>query len=78
MGSINVADTIVLIIILAVIALIIRGMRKGTIKTCDCGPGGCNGNCSGCGHVCATPRIQLTDEQLAQLKEIDARGKDSK
>lgn len=61
------ADAIILLIVAVVLALIIRGMVRGTVK-------GCEGDCGSCGHVCNTPRIHLTEDQLAQLAEIDKRS----
>lgn len=60
-------DVIILLIVAVVLALIIRGMLRGSIKACE-------GDCGSCGHVCSTPRIHLTDEQKAQLAEIDKRS----
>ena len=68
----NVADVIVLSVIIAICALIIRGMLRGSIRTCD--SASCGGDCGSCGHVCSTPRIKLTEEQLAQLSALDEKG----
>ncbi len=68
----NIADLVVLSIICAIVALIVHGMMRGTIKTCD--SASCAGNCAACGHVCATPRITLSEEQLEQLRELDQKG----
>ena len=61
------ADVIVIAVLACVLALIVRGMLRGTIKSCE-------GNCGSCGHVCSAPRLKLTDEQKAQLAEIDKRS----
>lgn len=68
----NLVDILILTIIGIMIALIVRGMLRGTIRTCD--SDACSGDCGACGHVCSTPRIRLTDEQLAQLKALDEKG----
>ena len=68
----NVADLVVLSIICAIVTLIVRGMMRGTIRTCD--STSCAGECGSCGHVCATPRLQLSEEQLKQLRELDQKG----
>ena len=60
-------DAIVVIALVAVLTLIIRGMLRGTIKSCE-------GNCGSCGHACSTPRLKLTAEQEAQLAQIDKRN----
>ncbi len=73
--SLNLADVVVLSIIIGVVALIVRGMLRGTIRTCD--SASCSGNCGSCGSQCASPRIKLTREQRAQLREIDRRAKEA-
>ena len=73
--SLNLADVIVLAIIVSIVALILRGMLRGTIKTCD--SASCAGDCGSCGSRCATPRIKLTREQRAQLREIDRMAKEA-
>lgn len=61
------ADLVVISVLVVVVALIVRGMRRGTV-------GGCEGNCGSCGQSCSTPRIRLTPEQEARLAEIDKRS----
>lgn len=61
------ADVVIVVALVCVLTLIVRGMLRGTIK-------GCEGNCGSCGHVCGTPRLRMTEEQLAQLAEIDKRS----
>lgn len=68
----NPVDILILTVIGVIVALIVRGMLRGSIRTCD--SAACAGDCGACGHVCATPRIRLTDEQLAQLKALDEKG----
>jgi len=68
----NLVDIPALVILGTVIALIVRGMLRGTIRTCD--PASCSGSCDSCRTSCSTPRIKLTDEQLAQLKALDEKG----
>lgn len=65
----NVADIVVLSIIIGICALIVRGILRGSIRTCD--PTSCSGNCGSCGTQCATPRLRLTKEQMAQLDALD-------
>lgn len=60
------ADVVVLAVLACVLVLIIRGMRRGTVR-------GCDGDCGSCGHVCSTPRLELTPEQEARLAEIDSK-----
>lgn len=72
---INVADAVILSIIVTLMALIIRGMLQGRIKSCDCNS--CAGNCGSCGKACATPRINLNEQQLAELREIDQRAREA-
>lgn len=74
LAAINMADAVVLLVIAAIVALIVRGMLKGTVTTCD--PGSCSGSCGSCGSKCATPRIKLSSDQLEQLHKLDeqARG----
>ncbi len=60
-------DAIVLAIVACVLTLIVRGMLRGAIKTCE-------GNCGSCGQACSSPRLKLTAEQRAQLAEIDKRS----
>ena len=69
----NVADVVVLSIIVVICAVIVRGMLRGTIRTCD--EGSCGGDCGACGHVCSTPRIRLSDAQLEQLRALDEKGR---
>lgn len=61
------ADAAVIVVLICVLALIVRSMLRGRIKTCD-------GNCASCAGGCASPRLQLSDEQLAQLAEIKKRS----
>ncbi len=68
----NVADVVVLSIIVFICMLILRGMLRGTIRTCD--STGCAGDCASCGHVCSSPRIRLTAEQIEQLRALDEKG----
>ncbi len=68
----NVADVVVLSIIVLICTLIIRGMLRGSIRTCD--SAACAGDCGSCGHVCSSPRIRLTAEQLEQLRALDEKG----
>ena len=68
----NVADVVVLSIIVVICALIVRGMLRGTISNCD--STSCAGDCGSCGHVCSSPRIRLTAEQLEQLRALDEKG----
>jgi hypothetical protein len=72
---INVADIIVLAVIVAIVALIVRGMLRGAITSCDCGS--CSGNCGSCGSTCATPRIRLTKEQLDELDTLTRQAKEA-
>ena len=65
------ADMVVVVVLVCALALIVRGMVRGSIRTCDTG---CGGNCTGCGHVCSSPRLHLTSEQRAQLAELDKRS----
>lgn len=67
--SLNLADAVVLSVLVCVVALIVRGMLKGVIKTCS-------GNCAGCGQVCQTQPLKLNESQLAQLREIDRRAQE--
>ncbi len=68
----NVADVVALSIIVMICSLIVRGMLRGTIKTCD--EGSCGGNCASCGSVCSAPRLKLSDAQLAQLHELSEKA----
>ena len=70
----NEADVIVLAIIITVVALIVRGMVRGTIRTCD--SASCSGNCGSCGSRCATPRLKLSREQIAQLDALTEQAKE--
>lgn len=65
----NPIDVVVLTAVFAIVVLIVRGMLKGTIKTCS-------GNCASCGHVCQTKPLKLSENQLAQLREIDRRAQE--
>lgn len=68
MASMGIADVIVVAVLVVVVALIIRGMRRGSIRTCD--EGSCGGSCATCLGGCATPRIRLTKEQERQLEAL--------
>ena len=68
MQTMSVADIVVIALLVAVVAFIIRGMHKGSIRTCD--SASCGGNCAGCAGGCATPRIRLSREQKRQLEEL--------
>lgn len=58
------ADLIVLGVLVGVLAFIVRGMMHGSVRACE-------GDCGGCGHACASPRLKLTAEQEARLAELD-------
>lgn len=60
------ADIIVTLLLICVVVLIVRGMRKGSIKTCD--TASCGGACAGCSGSCSAPRIRLTKEQERDLR----------
>ena len=70
----NLVDIPILAILATVIVLIVRGMLRGTIRTCD--SAGCSGNCGSCGSRCATPRIKLSREQIAQLDALTEHAKE--
>jgi hypothetical protein len=62
------ADVVVTLLLIGVVALIVRGMRRGSIKTCDAAS--CGGACSGCSGACSAPRIRLTKEQEYELRAL--------
>lgn len=64
------ADLVVLALVVGAIYLAVRGMRRGAVKACD---SGCGGACASCGVPCATPHIELTDHQRAQLASLRER-----
>ena len=68
----NPIDVVILCLVFCVVTLIIRGVLRGTIRTCD--STSCAGDCGSCGHVCSSPRIRLTAEQLEQLRALDEKG----
>lgn len=70
----NLVDIPILTVLAAVIALIVRGMLRGTIRTCD--SASCSGNCGSCGSKCATPRLKLSREQIAQLDALTEQAKE--
>lgn len=70
----NLVDIPILAILATVIVLIVRGMLRGTIRTCD--STSCSGNCGSCGSRCATPRIKLSREQIAQLDALTEQAKE--
>ena len=63
----NIADAVVLAVIIVIVTLIVRGMLHGSISAGDCGS---------CGSRCAAPHIKLNRKQRAQLREIDRRAKE--
>lgn len=63
----NMATAIVLGALIAVVAVIIRGLVRGRCR-CD----GCSGECSSCGDVCAACTIELTPEQLEKLDALSS------
>jgi hypothetical protein len=64
----GIADVVVTLLLIGVVALIVRGMRRGSIKTCDAGS--CGGACSDCSGACSAPRIRLTKEQEYELRAL--------
>ena len=64
--EINVADIVVLLAVVAVLALAIRSVARGGALDCS----SCNGDCGGCGGVCTNPKLKLTKEQEAELDEL--------
>ena len=73
--SLNTADFIVLSIIICVVALIVRGMLRGSIKTCD--SSSCSGSCGTCGSRCANPRIRLSQKQLDELDRLTRQAREA-
>ena len=71
----NLADVIVLSVVIALVVLIVRGMLRGTIRPCD--PAICSGSCESCGSQCASPRIHLTKEQLDELDALTRKAKEA-
>jgi hypothetical protein len=67
-GMSGMADVVVILLLIGVVALIVRGMRRGSIKTCDAAS--CGGACSGCSGSCSAPRIRLTKEQEHELRAL--------
>ena len=72
----NLVDIPILAILATVIVLTIRGMVRGTIRTCD--STSCSGNCGSCGSRCATPRLKLSREQIAQLDALTEQAKEAR
>ena len=70
----NIADAVVLAVIIVIVTLIVRGMLHGSIRTCD--STSCAGDCGSCGSRCAAPHIKLNRKQRAHLREIDRRAKE--
>ena len=70
----NLVDIPILAVLAIVIVLIVRGMVRGTIRTCD--STSCGGDCGSCGSRCATPRLKLTREQIAQLDALTEQAKE--
>ena len=67
-------DFVMLGIVFAALALIVRGMARGTVGTCD--PGGCGGTCARCKRPCARLELTLSDAQRAELRAIDERARE--
>lgn len=64
--GINVADIVVLLVVVAVVALALRSIVKGRALDCS----SCSGDCGGCGGTCANPRLKLSKEQKAKLDAL--------
>ena len=64
--DINMADIVVLLVLVAVIALALRSVVRGGALDCS----NCNGDCSGCGGTCVNPKLKLSKQQLAELDEL--------
>ena len=65
-SSINVADIVALLFVVAVVALALRAVIKGGALDCST----CNGDCGGCSGTCVNPKLRLSKEQLAELDEL--------
>ena len=61
----NVADIVALLFVVALVALAVRGLRRGAL---DCSS--CSGDCGGCSGACTNPQLRLSKEQLAELDEL--------
>lgn len=72
--SVSMADAVVLFILVATVALILRGMLRGSIKTCD--SASCGGMCAGCSKACGTHRLTLSPEQQEQLSMLTMQAKE--
>lgn len=68
----NLADIVVVGVIVVAVAFVVRGMWRGSIRTCDCDS--CAGNCDSCSSACAHPHMRLTRAQRRQLRQIKRRG----
>ena len=67
-------DFVILALVATVVALIVRGMLRGTISTCD--PESCSGSCARCKRPCSQPHLTLSEAQQAELREIDRRARE--
>lgn len=71
---VSAADVVVMSAILAVVTLILRGMLRGSIRTCD--SASCGGMCAGCSKACGSHRLALSKEQQEQLTLLTAQAKE--
>ena len=63
----HIADIAILLVVVVVCALIVRGMRKGSIKTCSDCPG-----CSSVDGVCPLGDFSLSQQDEEKLRELSA------
>ena len=71
----NTVDAAILSAVFAIMVLIVRGMLRGTIRSCD--PSSCGGNCHSCKLADERPQLHLSESQLSELATIDRRAKEA-
>lgn len=63
------ADIVILLIVGAALVAIVRGMRKGRIRACDC-----NCGCETCGPECPLAHFSLSAEDMEKLQALHSGG----
>ena len=71
----NATDAAILSAVFAILVLIVRGILRGTVRSCD--PSTCGGSCRNCKLKQDGPALHLSEAQLAELTAIDARAKEA-
>lgn len=65
----NAGNIVALLFVALVVGFALNSVIRGHALDCS----SCSGDCGGCGGSCKNPKLKLSQEQLAQLDELDSK-----